>query len=297
MENVITLIGPPGNAEALQVERILTAIKDAGGKPGDPVWLDPDHVVDIPFTGIVTARGESIARALVKAGPVDVIAQSAEDRRKAVLVADMDATMIQGETLDELAALAGIGEKVSAITARAMNGEIDFAAALRERVGLLAGQPANLLEKVVPKMKLTSGAKTLVHTMKANGARTILVSGGFKFFTTIVAGACGFDEAKANDLEIAADGTLTGRVVEPIRGRVAKREALMSAATRRRVPLDKTLAIGDGANDLEMLLTAGLGIAFHAKPTVAAQAKHRIDHGDLTAILYAQGYKREEFVG
>ena len=297
MENVLTLIGPAGQPDALQIERISTAIKDAGGHPGDPIWLDADRVADLPFTGIVTARGESIARGCIKAGAVDVIAQSSDDRRKAVLVADMDATMIVGETLDELAALAGIGDKVAAITARAMNGEIDFAAALRERVGLLAGQPANLLEKVVPKMKLTPGAKSLVATMKANGARTILVSGGFKFFTSIVAGACGFDEARANDLEIAANGTLTGRVVEPIKGRVAKREALMSAATRRRVPLDRTMAVGDGANDLEMLMTAGMGIAFHAKPTVAAQAKHRIDHNDLTALLFAQGYKREEFVG
>jgi phosphoserine phosphatase len=208
----------------------------------------------------------------------------------------MDATIIMGETLDELASLAGVGDKVAAITARAMNGEIDFAVALRERVALLAGQPTNLLEKVVPKMKLTPGARTLVATMKANGARTVLVSGGFKFFTSIVGGACGFDEVRANDLEVA-DGKLTGRVVEPIRGRVAKREALMSAATRRRVPLDRTLAVGDGANDLEMLMTAGLGIAFHAKPTVASAARHRIDHGDLTALLFAQGYKREEFVG
>ncbi len=256
----------------------------------------PNGVADLPFTGIVTARGESIARAVLKAAPVDVLAQSGTERRKLVLVADMDATIIIGETLDELAALAGVGDKVAAITARAMNGEIDFAVALRERVGLLAGQPANLLEKVVPKMKLTPGARTLIATMKANGARSILVSGGFKFFTSIVAGACGFDEQRANDLEIA-DGKLTGRVVEPIKGRVAKREALMSAANRRRVPMDRTMAVGDGANDLEMLLTAGLGIAFHAKPTVAAQAKHRIDHNDLTALLFAQGYKREEFVG
>ncbi len=295
MENILTLIGPADTPDALQIERISTAIKDAGGKPGDPIWLDPDRVADLPFTGIVTARGESIARAVLKA-PVDVIAQSGEDRKKAVLVADMDATMVLGETLDELAAVAGVGEKVAAITARAMNGEIDFAVALRERVALLAGQPASLLEKVIPKMKLTPGARVLVATMKANGARTILVSGGFKFFTSIVAGACGFDESRANDLEVA-DGKLTGRVIEPIKGRVAKREALMSAATRRRVPLDRTLAVGDGANDLEMLMTAGLGVAFHAKPTVASQARHRIDHSDLTALLFAQGYKREEFVG
>jgi phosphoserine phosphatase len=296
MENVLTLIGPAGLPDGLPLERISTAIKDAGGKPGDAVWLDADRVADLPFTGIVTSRGESIARAILKAAPVDVIAQSGEDRRKQVLVADMDATIILGETLDELAALAGVGDKVAAITARAMNGEIDFAVALRERVGLLAGQPSTLLEKVIPKMKLTPGARTLIATMKANGARAILVSGGFKFFTTVVAGACGFDESRANDLEIV-DGKLTGRVIEPIKGRVAKREALMSAATRRRVPLDRTMAVGDGANDLEMLMTAGLGVAFHAKPTVAAQAKHRIDHNDLTALLFAQGYKREDFVG
>jgi phosphoserine phosphatase len=295
MENVITLIAQTAGPEALPLERISTAIKDAGGKPGDPIWLENERVADLPFTGIVTARGESIARSILKQQPVDVIAQSTEERRKQVLVADMDATIVVGETLDELAAEAGVGEKVAQITARAMNGEIDFAIALRERVALLAGQPAALLEKVIPKMKLTPGARLLVATMKANGARAILVSGGFKFFTSIVAGACGFDETRANDLEVA-DGKLTGRVIEPIKGRVAKREALMSAATRRRVPLDRTMAVGDGANDLEMLMTAGLGIAFHAKPAVAAQAKHRIDHNDLTALLYAQGYKREEFV-
>jgi len=295
MENILTLIGPAGHPDALQLDRIATAIKDVAGNPHDPVWLDEGHAADLPFTGLTLARVESIARSFVKNAPVDVIVQPSADRKKHVLVADMDATMVVGETLDELAALAGVGERVSAITARAMNGDIDFATALRERVALLAGHPTSLLEQVIPKMKLTPGARALVSTMKANGARTVLVSGGFKFFTSIVAKTCGFDEERANDLEVS-EGKLTGRVIEPIKGRVAKREALMAAATRRRVPLDRTLAVGDGANDTEMLLTAGLGIAFHAKPIVAAQARARIDHNDLTALLYAQGYKKEEFV-
>jgi phosphoserine phosphatase len=295
MENILTLIGPAGHPDALQLDRIATAIKDVAGTPHDPIWLDEGHAADLPFTGLTLARVESIARSLVKNAPVDVIVQPSLDRKKLVLVADMDATILMGETLDELAALAGVGDKVSAITARAMNGEIDFATALRERVALLAGHPTSLLGEVIPKIKLTPGARALVSTMKANGARTVLVSGGFKFFTSIVAKTCGFDEERANDLEVN-EGKLTGRVIEPIKGRVSKREALMAAATRRRVPLDRSLAVGDGANDVEMLLTAGLGIAFHAKPIVAAQARARIDHNDLTALLYAQGYKKEEFV-
>jgi phosphoserine phosphatase len=295
MENTLTLIGPAGHPDALQLDRIASAIKDAAGTPHDPVWLDEGHAADLPFTGLTLARVESIARSILKSMPVDVIVQPSAERRKQVLVADMDATIVMGETLDELAALAGVGEKVAAITTRAMNGEIDFANALRERVALLAGHPVSLLGEVVPKMKLTPGARALVTTMKANGARTVLVSGGFKFYTSIVAKTCGFDEERANDLEVA-EGKLTGRVVEPIKGRVGKREALMHAATRRRVPLDRTLAVGDGANDIDMLVTAGLGIAFHAKPIVAAQVRARIDHNDLTALLFAQGYKREEFV-
>ena len=294
MENTLTLIGPAGQPDALQLDRIATALKDLAGKPGDPVWLEQGRAAELPFTGMTLARVESIARAILKTAPVDVIVQPSGERRKQVLVADMDATMVTGETLDELAVLAGVGEKVAAITARAMNGEIDFATALRERVGLLAGQPTTLLEQVVPKLRLTPGARALVATMKANGARTVLVSGGFKFFTSIVAKTCGFDEERANELEVK-DGALTGRVIEPIKGRVAKREALMAAATRRRVPLDRTLAVGDGANDIDMLMTAGLGIAFHPKPALAAQARARIDHADLTALLFAQGYKREEF--
>ncbi len=295
MENILTLIGPPGNADALHLDRIVTALKDLAAKPGEPMWLEQDRAVDLPFTGMALARAESIARAILKNAPVDVLAQPGGDRKKLVLVADMDATIVQGETLDELAALAGVGDKVAGITARAMNGEVDFANALRERVGLLAGRPSTLLGEVIPKLKLTQGARTLVATMKANGARTVLVSGGFKFFTAIVAKTCGFDEERANDLEIK-DGNLTGRVIEPIKGRVSKREALMQAATRRRVPLDRTLAVGDGANDIDMLMTAGLGIAFHPKPALAAQARARIDHNDLTALLFAQGYKREEFI-
>jgi phosphoserine phosphatase len=203
--------------------------------------------------------------------------------------------MVIGETLDELAAIAGIGAQVAGITARAMNGEIDFAAALRERVALLYGLPASVLEQVLPRVALTAGARTLLRTMHGHGAYAVLVSGGFSFFTRHVRALCGFDEDVANELEIR-DGRLTGRVIEPIRGRAAKRDTLIATAARLNCPPELTLAVGDGANDLDMLMTAGLGIAFHAKPAVASAARARVTHGDLTALLYAQGYRKTEFV-
>lgn len=299
MDHVLTLIGlsphlGPPLLDAPLVETVAAALAEKGARVGEPIWLDPGRATDLPYAGVDPSPAEGAARAVLAGRPIDVIAQPAAARRKRLLVADMDATIVTGETLDELAAIAGIGEQVAAITARAMRGEIEFAGALRERVTLLYGLPATVLDQVLPKLELTSGARVLVATMRAHGAYTMLVSGGFGFFTARVRDRCGFDEDQANELEIRA-GRLTGRVVEPIRGRAAKLEALVETARRHDIPLELALAVGDGANDLDMLLAAGLGVAFHAKPAVAAAARARIEHGDLTALLFAQGYRREEF--
>ena len=225
---------------------------------------------------------------------IDWAVLPARGRRKRLLVADMDSTMVAGETLDELAAEAGIGERVAAITARAMNGELDFEAAVRERVGLLAGLPLAAVEQVLARIRPMAGARAAVATMRASGAHCMLVSGGFTLFAEPVGERLGFDEVQANRLEVR-DGRLTGRVLEPILGRDAKRRALEERRAALGLAPDETLAVGDGANDLAMLGAAGLGVAFRAKPAVAAQARIRVDRADLAALLYLQGYARFEF--
>lgn len=228
--------------------------------------------------------------------PVDVCVQPAEGRRKKLLVADMDSTIIGCECLDELADFAGVKAQVSAITERAMRGEIGFEGALRERVAMLQGLDLEALQRCYDeRVKLNPGARTLTTTMAANGARCLLVSGGFEFFTKRVARAAGFHEQRANRL-LEADRKLTGEVAEPILGREAKLAALEGEAARLGLALSETLAIGDGANDLAMIGAAGLGAAYFAKPVVAAQADARIDNTDLTALLYFQGYRAEDFV-
>ncbi len=235
-------------------------------------------------------------RNLIGPKPVDLVVQQQEQRRKKALIADMDSTMIQQECIDELAAEAGIKDEVSKITARAMNGEIPFAPALRERVMLLKGLPVSVVDTVINnRITLTPGGKTLIATMKANGAFTALVSGGFSQFTAIISAKLGFSENRANLLE-EQSGLLTGRVVEPILGREAKVEALSNYARSNNLQPSDFLAVGDGANDLGMLEAAGCGVALHAKPAVAAQADTRIDYADLTALLYLQGYRKSEFV-
>lgn len=228
--------------------------------------------------------------------PVDVVVQPVRARAKGLLLADMDSTMIGQECIDELAAELGLKEKIATITERAMRGEIAFEPALRERVGLLAGLPASIVSKVIAeRIRLTPGAIELVRTMKANGAYTALVSGGFTVFTGPISRMIGFDEHRSNTL-IEEDGRLAGRVAEPIVGQDAKRAALHELSAGRKVPLELTLAVGDGANDLAMIRDSGLGVAYRAKPKVAAEAAARVDHGDLTALLYLQGYRRSEFV-
>ncbi|MEH3119053.1 MAG: phosphoserine phosphatase SerB [Methylorubrum populi] len=235
-------------------------------------------------------------RAALGAEPIDV-AVLADDqrRRKRLFLADMDSTMIEQECIDELAAVVGIKEPVAAITERAMRGEIAFEPALRERVGLLKGLPVNVIDGLIRDViRLTPGGRTLVATMRAHGAYTCLVSGGFTLFTGPIGARLGFDETRANRLDVA-DGELTGRVIEPIVGAEAKRASLLELRDRLGLNAAETLAVGDGANDLPMLNESGLGVAFRAKPKVAQAARARIEHGDLTALLYLQGFSAAEF--
>jgi phosphoserine phosphatase len=262
---------------------------------GEAVWLAPDRAFDILVGGdgaAVPAR----ARAIAGARPADVNLVALESRRKKLLVADMDSTIIGCECLDELADMAGLKPQVSAITERAMRGEIEFAPALRERVALLKGLPLSALARVYKeRVRLNPGAKALVATMHKHGAKTLLVSGGFTYFTQRVAAAAGFDSEQANTL-LDDGANLLGKVAEPILGREAKLKALEDAAHASHLAFEETLAVGDGANDLAMIKRAGLGVAYHAKPVVAAAAGASIAHGDLTALLYLQGYRDGEIV-
>jgi phosphoserine phosphatase len=233
---------------------------------------------------------------VLEGSPVDAIAQDAAGRRKRLLIADMDSTMVTSETLDELAGEAGLKDEISAITRRAMNGELDFEGALRERVGMLKGLALEALERTWTSTALMPGAEELVATMRAHGARCALVSGGFTFFTGRVAERLGFHEHYSNTL-LHEGGRLTGQVGEPILGRNAKLVTLKRLAAEEGIDLEASLAVGDGANDLDMLGAAGLGVAFKAKPVVAAAARARVDHADLRALLFAQGYRVEAFRG
>jgi phosphoserine phosphatase len=295
--NVIA--GPFAQLAAHDVQGVL-AILRAAAHPGEPIWLAKDKALDVPFNGDPKKAREA-ARAGFQGQPFDINVLPSGNRRKRLLVADMDSTIIGCECLDELADMAGIKTKVAAITERAMRGELDFEDALRERVGLIAGLPMHALARVyAERVRLNPGAKALLATMRANGAYTLLVSGGFTYFTSRVATDAGFDENRGNTL--MDDGNaLTGKVGDPILGREAKVKALVETASRKKLALADTLAVGDGANDLAMVQKAGLGVAYHAKPVVAEAAETTphgatIAHGDLTALLYLQGYRGEQII-
>ena len=296
MSLVATLICNPANP-ALD-STVVDGARAILPAPGPAKWLFDEVAVDISFTGSEDI-GAIAARLRQAKGdlPIDVVVQSQIDRRKRLFLADMDSTMIGQECIDELADFAGLKAHVAGITERAMRGEIAFEPALRERVALLKGLPVSVVDEVLKqRITLTPGGRELVATMRAHGAYTCLISGGFTLFTNAVAEWIGFQENRANELKIA-DGKLSGEVTEPILGRAAKLATLVEL--REAFDLDNldTIVVGDGANDLGMIEAAGLGVAYHAKPAVAAAAAARIDHGDLTALLYMQGYRREEFAG
>ncbi len=288
---VLNVVSP----DADELAGPLRAAAAQHGAAGEIAWLSPNRAFDIPFGGepvLVRETAQMAARHVA----ADINVVTAANRRKRLLIADMDSTIIACECLDELAAEAGIKPQIAAITERAMRGEILFEPALRERVALLKGLPLSALETTYKRaVRLNPGAKALVATMKANGARTLLVSGGFSFFTSRVAREAGFDEQQANVL-LDDGAALTGKVHEPILGREAKLEALKAALAKLHLAPDDALAIGDGANDLAMIQYAGLGVAYHAKPVVAEAAAAAIGHGGLSAALYLQGYRDREIL-
>ena len=288
---VVTLLTNP---ETPVLERVtVESLRNAWGG-GMARWLDPGVAAEFDLDRIPENRWEVWKD--LQGLRIDMVLQRAEGRKKRLLIADMDSTMIGQECIDELADEAGVGARVAEITARAMNGELDFEGALRERVGLLKGLPEGVIARVLrDRITLMPGGKVLLATMKANGAYAALVSGGFTAFTSAVAGWLGFDENRANTLHLA-DGKLAGTVADPILGKEAKLHALQEISARLGITPAEALAVGDGANDLPMLLAAGTGVALHAKPRVQAECEVRVNHGDLTALLYLQGYGADEFV-
>jgi len=287
VKNVLVLISNPACPALTEavVAAAAEALKRAGATVGQPDWLAPGIACDLPFDG---------AAAPPALPDVDAIVLASQGRRKKLLVADMESTMIHNEMLDELADFLGLREKIAGITARAMNGEIDFAGALEERVGLLKGLPVSKLDEAATRIRYMPGGATLVATMKKHGAYCALVSGGFTYFTAMVRKKLGFDFDAANVLE--HDGTsLAGTVGRPILGKEAKLTTLQRLAGEHDITIADAVTVGDGANDLPMLKAAGLGVAFHAKPAVAAEVPAGINHGDLSALLYLQGYRLSDF--
>lgn len=289
MKNTLVLLSNPSRPTLDNgiVQAAVEILRAGGAKVGKPDWLAPEIACDIPFEGpAIPSLGMT---------GIDAVFVPTEGRRKRLLVADMESTMIENEMLDELADFLGLRERIAAITARAMNGEIDFAAALNERVSLLKGLPVAKLDEAAKRIRYTPGAATLLATLKHNGIYCALVSGGFTHFTKLVAARLGFDFDTANTLK--HDGkVLAGTVEQPVLGKEAKLATLRHLSNTRGMPTADALTVGDGANDLPMLQEAGLGVAFRAKPAVAAQVHARLDHCDLTGLLYLQGYRRSDFI-
>lgn len=271
----------------------VESLRNAWGG-GDAQWLNPGVAAEFPLEAMPANLWEVWDG--LQGLKVDLAVQPAANRKKKMLIADMDSTMIQQECIDELADEAGVGAYVADITRRAMNGELDFEAALRERVSLLKGLPVGVIDRVIrDRITLMPGGMALLATMRANGAYAALVSGGFTSFTTRIAATLGFDENRANALLVQGE-TLAGEVAEPILGKQAKLDSLIEIAARLGIAPEDAVAVGDGANDLAMLNGAGMGVALHAKPSVQAQCAVRVNHGDLTALLYLQGYSIDEVV-
>jgi len=297
MLSVATIMSP-GTGPALPAS-LLSDLAGILKSDCKPVPLHETEAADIPFSCNRGQDLQAVRQALLRhvdGLPIDIVVQPQAHRRKKLLIADMDSTMIGQECIDELAAEVGVKEQVSAITERAMAGAIDFEPALRERVALLAGLPETIVQTVIDaRIRLNPGSRTLVQTMRRNGAYCALVSGGFTAFTATIADRIGFHENRANVL-VAKDGYFTGAVEDPILGRDAKRERLAALCSQQEIELQDTIAVGDGANDLDMVTAAGLGIAYHAKPALIKEADASIGHCDLTALLYAQGYLHTDFV-
>lgn len=295
MDHILTLLSNPGKT-ILTPEIAERARRALVGESGPVDWLADRIACEVPFAGMSPRAATAAARRALDGVLVDVVAQPRAGRRKRLLAADMDSTIITVETIDELAALAGVGDKVRAITERAMAGALDFSASLRARVALLEGLEESALERVFrDAVRLTPGARTLARTMRGHGAHTVLVSGRFTYFTSRVAALAGFNAKQGNRLEVD-NGRLTGCIVEPIINRDGKQRALESLASDRGLAPADTMAVGDGANDIGMLRVAGLGVAFRAGTAVTEEAAACVDHGDLTALLYLQGYRESEIV-
>jgi phosphoserine phosphatase len=298
MPCVLTLIADPAGPgiDDTTIAAARDALAGCGANPAPrPDWLAPRRACDIAFGGADPAGAQSSVRARLAGAALDIVAQPRAGRRKKLLVADMESTIIANEFVDELAEFAGAGARVAAITDRVVRGELEFAAALEERVAMLAGLPVEILDRAYAHLKVNPGARALAATMRAAGAHTALVSGGFTCFSARVRAELGFDTDHANTLEVV-DGRLAGNVVKPILDRAAKRARLEALRGELGLAEAETIAVGDGANDLDMLAAAGMGVAFRAKPVVAAAARARIDHGNLTTLLYIQGYRSEDIV-
>lgn len=296
MQYVLTLTANPAapSLNAAAFAEAEEALRSNGLSVGTAEWLSPEVAVDLPFDGTVAEGLVDTLRTALSDLAADVNLQPSAGRRKRLLIADMDSTVITSESLDDLATYAGIGDKIAPITARAMRGELDFEEALKERVAMLAGHPSCLLDRLLSEVEVTQGAQTLVATMRRDGAYTALVSGGFTSLTGPVRERLGFHTDRANTLNVA-DGCFTGTVGEPILGRDAKLVALNEFCAELGIDPANAVTVGDGANDLAMLQAAGMGVAFRGKPAVREAAGFRIDHGDLSGLLYLQGYKKSEF--
>jgi len=288
MQSVLTLVA--GKNQEIEDKHLNMALSALSLPPEHQDWLAPEKALDIYFRGPASREAEEKVYAQLAGEEIDVFFQDARSRRKKLLIADMDSTIVQEESLDELAGAMGLKDRIAPITARAMRGELDFKEALRERVAMLRGLSVAELEKTVSRLTYTSGARELVQTMKANGGYCVLVSGGFETFTSAVAEKIGFDAHYGNKLVIK-DDVLTGEVEDPILDRHSKLAILQDISRDKSISLDATMAVGDGANDLLMLGAAGAGVAYHGKPAVQEKSRYKANSADLSALLYMQGYR------